>query len=119
MTDKFSIPRSNLYVACYHLAGKTKSNGDSLFLNSELFENCTNLLAGTYYCVQPVGYIATYSGYGESSTSTVPFDETPSTSLPSEPPMVWPTGSSPIVPLANGTRKDCNKLVKASQGNTG
>ncbi|KAJ6094428.1 hypothetical protein N7467_001941 [Penicillium canescens] len=92
MTDKFSISRSNL-----------------LFLNPELFQNCTNLLADTYYCVQPVGYIATYSGYGASSTSTVPFDETPSTSLPSQAPHAWPTGSSPVIPLANGTRTDCNQ----------
>ncbi|KAJ5498556.1 hypothetical protein N7453_007607 [Penicillium expansum] len=92
MTDKSSISRNNL-----------------LFLNPELFQNCTNLLADTYYCVQLVGYIATYLGYGQSLNSKVPFNETFSTSLPSEPPMVWPTGSSPIIPLANGTRTDCTQ----------
>ncbi|KAJ5669912.1 uncharacterized protein N7477_005275 [Penicillium maclennaniae] len=111
MTDKFSISRNNLRVTSLFMAGQTRANGDSLFLNPKLFQNCTNLLADTYYCVQPVGYIVTYSGYGESSTSTVPFDETPSTSLPSQPPMAWSTGSNPIIPLANGTRTDCTQYM--------
>ncbi|KGO39632.1 hypothetical protein PEX1_079750 [Penicillium expansum] len=109
MTDKSSISRNNLWVTCLFLAGKTKANGDSLFLNPELFQNCTNLLADTYYCVQLVGYIATYLGYGQSLNSKVPFNGTLSTSLPSEPLMVWLTGSSPIIPLANGTRTDCTQ----------
>lgn len=56
-----------------------------------------------------MGYIATYPGFGESSTFTMPFDENenPSTSVPSQPPMVWPAGSGSIIPLANGTRTDC------------
>ena len=109
ITEKFSISRNNLWATYLFLVEKIKANGGSLFLNPELFQNCTNLLADTYSCVQPVGYIETYSGYGESSTSTVPFDETPLTSLPSQPPMAWLTGSSPIIPLANGTRTDCTE----------
>jgi hypothetical protein len=36
------------------------------------------------YCVRPVGYITTYPGYGGSST-TEPFEQTPSTPLPKDP----------------------------------
>ncbi|KAJ5175095.1 uncharacterized protein N7482_000972 [Penicillium canariense] len=99
MTDKLSISRNNL-----------------LFLNPELFQNCTNLLADTYYCVQPVGYIATYSGYRESSTSTVPFDETSSTSLPSQPPMIelsaTGTGVTTPYPVQTGMVATCDEFYK-------
>ncbi|KAL2836071.1 hypothetical protein BJX68DRAFT_251081 [Aspergillus pseudodeflectus] len=37
-----------------------------------------------YYCVRPVGYITTYPGYG-GSTTTEPFEQTPSTRLPQGP----------------------------------
>jgi hypothetical protein len=36
MTDKFSISRNKLWVNCLFLAGKTKANGDGLFLNLDI-----------------------------------------------------------------------------------
>ncbi|EED18781.1 LysM domain protein, putative [Talaromyces stipitatus ATCC 10500] len=84
---------------------------DFLFLNPEVYSNCTNLWAGYYYCAEPVGYISTYPGYLSTSTSSM-FNQTPTTQLPPgtniEPD--WLT-TAPIIPLANGTRKDCNSYI--------
>ncbi|KAL6690470.1 hypothetical protein J3F84DRAFT_389421 [Trichoderma pleuroticola] len=91
---------------------------DFIFLNSEVWSNCTNLKLGYYYCVQPVGHISTYSGYGPSAT-TPPFDHTPSTSLPKidNPLASWPVSDS-IIPIANSTRKDCYDYVYVNSTNT-
>ncbi|KAG5819382.1 hypothetical protein H9Q74_001138 [Fusarium xylarioides] len=84
---------------------------DLLFLNPELFDNCTNLLADVYYCVQPVGYISTYPGYDGSSTRP-PIKPVPATMLPN-PDRPAKTNSSNIqmIPIANGTRLDCYKYI--------
>ncbi|KAI0123660.1 muramidase [Xylariales sp. AK1849] len=78
---------------------------DFLFLNPEVWDNCTNLWANTSYCVAPVGYISTYSGY---STPTATFSITPESSTA----IAWydpfaSDGTAPDVPLANSTRTDC------------
>lgn len=44
---------------------------DFLFLNPEVYSNCTNLLLGVAYCVFPVGNIATYSGYEPAPTMSI------------------------------------------------
>ncbi|KAJ9156077.1 carbohydrate-binding module family 50 protein [Pleurostoma richardsiae] len=81
---------------------------DFLFLNPEVWSNCTNLWADTSYCVAPVGAISTYSGY---TTPTSTFSITPESSTP----ISWydpfaSNGTSEAavsIPLANNTRTDC------------
>lgn len=80
-----------------------------LFLNPEVFDNCTNLLADVYYCVQPVGYISTYPGYDGSSTRP-PIKPVPATMLPNpDRPAKTNSSNVQIIPIANGTRLDCYK----------
>ncbi|PNP85446.1 hypothetical protein FNYG_01275 [Fusarium nygamai] len=85
---------------------------DLLFLNPELFDNCTNLLADVYYCVQPVGYISTYPGYNGSSTQP-PIQPVSATSIPFQNPFEQKDNKSDsqLIPLANGTRRDCYKYI--------
>ncbi|RYP36756.1 hypothetical protein DL768_010914 [Monosporascus sp. mg162] len=83
---------------------------DFLFLNPQVWRNCTNLWLDYYYCVQPVGTITTYPGHPDSST-TVPFVETPATAVPYVDLLENYTTSQPVVPLANGTRVDCHEYV--------
>ncbi|KAF5606295.1 uncharacterized protein FSUBG_6128 [Fusarium subglutinans] len=83
----------------------TITRKDLLFLNPELFSNCTNLLADVYYCVQPVGYISTYPGYDGSSTRP-PIVPMSATTLPN-PPVKTNKPALAVIPIANGTRKDC------------
>ncbi|KAF4211708.1 hypothetical protein CNMCM5878_002269 [Aspergillus fumigatiaffinis] len=45
------------------------SMDDLMFLNPQLDANCTSLWLGNSYCVQAVGNIKTYSGYGTTTTS--------------------------------------------------
>ncbi|KAF5697167.1 peptidoglycan-binding lysin domain-containing protein [Fusarium mundagurra] len=87
----------------------TITRKDLLFLNQELFSNCTNLLAGVYYCVQPVGYISTYPGYDGSSTRP-PIQPMSATTLPN-PPAKTNKPALSVVPIANGTRNDCVKYT--------
>ncbi|PKK46870.1 hypothetical protein CI102_8376 [Trichoderma harzianum] len=91
---------------------------DFIFLNSEVWSNCANLELGYYYCVQPVGYISTYPGYGPSATAPL-FNQTPSTSLPKidNPLANWPVNDS-IIPIANNTRKDCYDYIYMNNTNT-
>ncbi|KAL3479631.1 hypothetical protein BJX99DRAFT_244778 [Aspergillus californicus] len=77
---------------------------DFLFLNVQVWQNCTNLMKDYYYCVRPVGYITTYPGYGGSAT-TEPFVQTPSTPVP-ENPLADYSSSQPVIPIANDTRRD-------------
>ncbi|OBU01588.1 hypothetical protein VE01_00568 [Pseudogymnoascus verrucosus] len=79
---------------------------DFLFLNPEVWKNCTNLWKDYNYCVKPVGTITTYSGHPKS-TSTVPFVNTPATSVPYVDPLTRFNTSAPVIPLANDTRRDC------------
>ncbi|KAL4733764.1 hypothetical protein BDV11DRAFT_175388 [Aspergillus similis] len=78
---------------------------DFLFLNPQVWENCTNLMKDYYYCVRPVGYITSYPGYG-GSTTTEPFVQTPSTPVP-ENPLANYSSSQPVIPIADDTRRDC------------
>lgn len=72
-----------------------------------MWENCTNLEANVYYCVEAVGSISTYPGYGATATATQPFVATSCTSLPWTNLTANYTTSNPVIPLAAGTRKDC------------
>ncbi|KAJ5139216.1 uncharacterized protein N7515_004064 [Penicillium bovifimosum] len=85
------------------------SISDFLFLNPEINEKCTNLQLGVYYCVQAVGYITTYPGYGGTSDdyTKVSMTAVPSSVLRPDYPGALPNNSYPVIPLANGTRKDC------------
>ncbi|KAL4862529.1 hypothetical protein BDV12DRAFT_190368 [Aspergillus spectabilis] len=82
---------------------------DFLFLNPQVWEDCTNLWVDYYYCVRPVGYINTYPGYGGNPT-TDSFEQTPSTPLP-ENPLANYSSSEPVFPIANGTRRDCYEYI--------
>ncbi|KAK2610141.1 hypothetical protein N8I77_003595 [Diaporthe amygdali] len=89
---------------------------DFMFLNQGINSNCTNLFAFESYCVRPVGAIDTYpshSGYVPpvSATNTIPYDSLPKATY--TPPAI--TGLPAILPLANGTRKDCYLFVDGSQ----
>lgn len=84
---------------------------DFLFLNPEVWENCTNLWLDANYCVKPVGYISTYPGYGGTPT-TKPFVQTNATSLPDIGDILANfTETQPIIPLANQTRVDCSSYI--------
>ncbi|PGH35458.1 hypothetical protein GX50_01673 [[Emmonsia] crescens] len=74
---------------------------DFYFLNPQVDGNCTNLWRNTSYCVQPVGDLATYSGYPVETPSAT-FTQPPAASfVPS--PIEFP----PLKPTAPGTIKDC------------
>ncbi|CEL11919.1 hypothetical protein ASPCAL15013 [Aspergillus calidoustus] len=88
---------------------------DFLFLNPEVDGNCTNLYKDYSYCVQPVGKIETYPGYGGSTTTPSPtvlyvtrmaWSDLPiATNLTSWVPIVTPV----TAPLAKRTRRDCEE----------
>ncbi|KAL2867795.1 LysM peptidoglycan-binding domain-containing protein [Aspergillus lucknowensis] len=87
----------------------------SVSKNPQVWENCTNLMRDYYYCVKPVGYITTYPGYGSSAT-TDPFEPIPCTPLPdpgpgNRDPFANYPSTFPVIPLANGTRRDCYHYV--------
>ncbi|EGX93831.1 Peptidoglycan-binding lysin domain [Cordyceps militaris CM01] len=80
---------------------------DFLFLNPMVYDNCTNLLAEVYYCAKPVGYVSDYLGYG-GSTTRAPIKPVGATTLSQSGPLLGNLASDgPVIPLANGTRKDC------------
>ncbi len=81
-----------------------------MFLNPELTEACTNLQKDVYYCVQAVADIKTYSGHIGSTPDR--FTKVSMTSVPpsaSRPDYAsaLKNNSSPVIPLASDTRKDC------------
>ncbi|CAG8379394.1 unnamed protein product [Penicillium salamii] len=80
------------------------SLSDFVYLNPELFTNCTNLQKNVYYCAQPVGSISTYSGYG--GTTSDEYSKLSMTSAPA-PTYSYGTGGRPSIPIAKDTRKDC------------
>ncbi len=87
------------------------SLSDFRFLNPEIWANCTNLLADTYYCVEPVGYISTYPGYG-ATTTTSPFNKTAATALPNVGNILANyTNTQPVILIANSTRLDCYEYI--------
>ncbi|KAL8693835.1 MAG: hypothetical protein Q9224_003679 [Gallowayella concinna] len=82
---------------------------DFIFLNPSINSNCTNLLADESYCVQAVGDINTYSGRAGYSSPTATqgsitgkYNDLPDATY------VSPTVSPTSIPLASGTRADCN-----------
>ena len=87
------------------------SLSDLRFLNPGIWANCTNLLADTYYCVEPVGYISTYPGYG-TTTTTSPFNKTAATALPNVGNILANyTNTEPVILIANSTRLDCYAYI--------
>ncbi|KAI5866007.1 LysM domain-containing protein [Durotheca rogersii] len=91
------------------------SLSDFLFLNPAVNENCTNLFAYESYCIQPVGDINTYSGkpghitFSFTATRNGTFEDV-ATGLPN---IGWssPTPTTTPVPLASGTRDDCENYI--------
>jgi hypothetical protein len=78
------------------------SLNDFYFLNPQVDNKCSNLWLEASYCVNPVGNVATYSGYPTPSPATVFPKPTPTpTSAP--PPIV----TDPLLPNAAGTLSDC------------
>ncbi|KAJ4158134.1 uncharacterized protein LMH87_008674 [Akanthomyces muscarius] len=79
---------------------------DFIFLNPEAGDDCKAIKQGYYYCVQPVGRIEDYPGYGQRSLP-------PFTPIPVKTTTRVNSGSSSspsaqaAVPTASGTRVDC------------
>ncbi|EGX92283.1 LysM domain protein, putative [Cordyceps militaris CM01] len=79
---------------------------DFVFLNPEASNDCKAIKQGYYYCVQPVGRIEDYPGYGQRSLP-------PFTPIPVKTTIRVNSGSSSspsaqaAVPTASGTRVDC------------
>ncbi|KAJ5677917.1 uncharacterized protein N7477_003550 [Penicillium maclennaniae] len=82
---------------------------DFNFLNPEIDANCTNLWLDSSYCVQAVGDISTYSGYGgTTTTSMATFTADPSMTWDSLPSATKPsykniTTTTASYPLASGS----------------
>ncbi|KAB8220120.1 hypothetical protein BDV33DRAFT_231217 [Aspergillus novoparasiticus] len=72
-----------------------------LFLNPDVFANCTNLWDGYAYCVGAVGNIATYSGWTVTAAPTTSFTRPASTTE------TWTPGPTYTLPHAPGTLQDC------------
>ncbi|KJZ69800.1 hypothetical protein HIM_10818 [Hirsutella minnesotensis 3608] len=100
---------------------------DFYFLNPEVNKrNCSNLLLGYSYCVQPVGDIGSYPGYGgivNPCVNQIPLPascvETGSVSTVSrwEFPTAVPKRADPnALPLAAGTKKGCATYVTYLEG---
>ncbi|KAH6867676.1 hypothetical protein B0T10DRAFT_569316 [Thelonectria olida] len=97
------------------LATSSITLDDFLFLNPQVWRNCTNLWLDYSYCIQAVGTITTDSGYGGTTTvgtSTVEWDETEMTRiLNATKPSTIDDSRSYVIPLANGTRRDCEEYI--------
>ncbi|PYI25219.1 hypothetical protein BP00DRAFT_469767 [Aspergillus indologenus CBS 114.80] len=76
------------------------STDEFLFLNPEVWSNCTNLWVYYAYCVEAVGDVATYSGWTQTVTTTV-FTKPASTTT------TWTAGPTYTMPHAPGTETDC------------
>jgi hypothetical protein len=103
------------------------SLSDFRFLNSGINANCTNLFSEESYCVKPAGDINDYSGRsGYASTgikatlSFAPFSDIPLASKTATISSPRGTISSTALPLAKGTRSDCNFYFNGGtfQGNS-
>ncbi|RMY12406.1 hypothetical protein D0867_07773 [Hortaea werneckii] len=92
---------------------------DFLFLNPEIYTNCTNLLLGVSYCVFPVGDIGSYSGYQAPPTLsiTVPPATFPSvdTAVPSATNYPDPDFVFQNLPKAPETADDCTFYADYSE----
>ncbi|KAF2719531.1 carbohydrate-binding module family 50 protein [Polychaeton citri CBS 116435] len=99
---------------CAHVSLTSSiSISDFYFLNPEINANCTNLQLAVAYCVEPVGDIATYSGY---KTSTNSYITVPPATFSSVNTGIPPASSNPgysytmsALPEASGTLKDCSE----------
>ncbi|KAI7559619.1 hypothetical protein KC343_g10058, partial [Hortaea werneckii] len=84
---------------------------DFLFLNPEIYTNCTNLLLGVSYCVFPVGDIASYSGYPAPTTLSITVPpatfSSVDTAVPSATNHPDPDFVFQNLPKAPGTADDC------------
>ncbi|KAI7494236.1 hypothetical protein KC367_g8157 [Hortaea werneckii] len=84
---------------------------DFLFLNPEIYTNCTNLLLGVSYCVFPVGDIASYSGYPAPTTLSITVPpatfSSVNTAVPSATNHPDPDFVFQNLPKAPGTADDC------------
>ncbi|OQE13794.1 hypothetical protein PENFLA_c043G06933 [Penicillium flavigenum] len=95
---------------------------DFNFLNPEIDANCTNLWLGSSYCVQAVGDISTYSGYGgTTTTSMVSFTVNPSITWDSLPSATKPsyqniTTTTASYPLASGSLTGCFEMFENNFG---
>lgn len=88
------------------------SLSDLFFLNPQINANCTNLLLGYAYCVEPVGNIATYTGYTKTGglTITVPpatFSSV-NTAIPTTSGDPGYIATTSLLPKASGTVEGCN-----------
>ncbi|KAL2807585.1 hypothetical protein BJX63DRAFT_436907 [Aspergillus granulosus] len=92
---------------------------DFYFLNPEVNKtSCNNLLAGSSYCVQAVGDIATYSGYGGYSNPCITSVPLPSSCIATTvtttdsdwrfPTYTTNTTQPTSLPLAPGTWSNCS-----------
>jgi hypothetical protein len=86
---------------------------DFYFLNPGINANCTNLLLGLAYCVQPVGDISTYTSYTTTplgyTLTSMTFSTTSTEPLPSTQPTIEPPEPFPSAP---GTLEDCPYTVE-------
>ncbi|KAF7853632.1 hypothetical protein EAF04_010623 [Stromatinia cepivora] len=106
---------------------------DFYFLNPMVNSTCGNLWTDTYYCVEAVGNIATYSGYGGTSTTKNPCSQIKApascfvTTYATTTPFTWPavgnitTTASALspnliptsnLPLAPGTSGSCGQYAR-------
>ncbi|PLB53269.1 hypothetical protein P170DRAFT_404258 [Aspergillus steynii IBT 23096] len=99
------------------------SVADFYFLNPEINStSCSNLLAGSSYCVQAVGDIATYSGYGGYSNPCVTLVPLPSSCIATAvtttdsgwtfPTYTTNTTQPTPLPLAAGTWSNCSTYTQ-------
>lgn len=74
--------------------------------------NCTNLELGVAYCVEPVGNIATYTGYTATSSQTItvpPVSFTSvNTAIPTSTGDPGYIATTSLLPQASGTIQGCN-----------
>lgn len=82
---------------------------DFYFLNPEINTQCSNLVLGVAYCVQPVGDIQTYSGYPKTTNYITLTSNTYTTTTSSSPPKLpLPSATSTsLLPHASGTLSNC------------
>lgn len=87
------------------------SLSDFYFLNPGINENCTNLDLGVAYCVEPVGDIATYSGYtltrGPTITVSPATFSSVNTAIPTSSGDPGYTATTSLLPTASGTIQGC------------
>ncbi|KAF5867467.1 putative glycoside hydrolase family 61 protein [Botrytis fragariae] len=107
---------------------------DFYFLNPMVNSTCGNLWTDTYYCVEAVGNIATYLGYGGMSTTKNPCSQLDApascfvTTYPTTTPFTWPAvgtmtttalltnfTSLADLPLAPGTSASCSQYAEYYQ----